>query len=1606
MIGMTSIFRANAKALAVAAVVCVPFLAHEIGPKKTAFDRIAASRLAKSSQSTNNAAVEPELAAAIGAQAWKILPNIKNGRFESTAIQYRDDLYVFNGFGLGIKVETTIEKFDAGTQQWSVIGNSSVAQGTGVTHNGFVVVGNEVWMIGGRVGNHPGGVTSKVWKFNLITHKWSQGPQLPKPVAAGGAALVDNRIHWFGGLDANASCDVDNHYVYDLDNPSAGWTDISGIAPMPIPRNHFATVVHDDLIYAIGGQFTHDGCGPGTPDSALVHVFNPDTNIWTQVASLPAVQSHIEPSTFVHKGAIYVVGGATNGNKVYRYDPSQDDWDTVAELPQPLLAPVAHVVDDELVVSSGGAPATVPSLATYSIDMAQLLLPGANDNSNDDDSNQSDNTGVGSDASSDLTDPGLVSLEAEYYDTVASTGTHQWVSMNDAGASGDAAMTTTPDSNKIAHGAQGSPAIGYFAYFDRPGTWYLWVRGWGDAVNGEGSSDSLHAGLNGSLSATADKIDGFPAAGWNWSSSTRDGVRAKLEVPSAGIHAVNLWMREDGLAVDKILLTTDANYQPTGEGDVPSDNVSEPDSGDTSDSGADNGGPDNGSNGNDGTDDDSDSTPSEPVDTVDDTLTDLVDDADDTTIGTTDDSTDVLTGDNNQDTTGTDGEQDDSTATDGSVSLDGIVSIEVEDFDSTVSASGKQWVLASQSSASGNASMVTTPNTGLLKGGNQGSPVMNYQVYFDEPGTYTVWLRGWGDTVGSEGKNDSVHVGLNGTLGSAAAIQNFPAGWHWSSDKRSGGKATLNIPSSGVHTINIWMREDGLILDKLILASNAAYTPSGFGAAVTTGTGGTADTGNSSTDNKDDSVFDADSDTDIGIVDLPDISTDSSLISVEVENYASKSGDGVHQWTQDNKSGASGSAMGATPNTGKLSTKANGAAVMNYPLQFSEPGTYKVWLRGFGDSNGASKNDSVHVAINNNFNASQILENFPNSWSWSNKKRGGGSVTVNIPSAGTHVLNLSMREDGLILDKIILTKDVSMVPVGLGVDTTVKLTPDDVSGSNPDTGSEVGANSGTSTANFVAIRIEAEDYTSKNDRWVLTSPGNIPDFEDDPDGPHNGSASGKANLELLPDTRVTHNDPVSGGPDGSLWGNPGPGPSIDYVVNFPEAGRYLVYVKTYSTNSEDNGIHVGINGTKPESGRRMQTCAKNKWVWTSAQRTNEEHCGVRKQIWLDVPTAGPNEITFYAREDGFELDQILLLKEKHGGVLDCFPKFNDEIRCENAVNGAKVSDTDIPLSTTVGNDDSSGEGTTGILDTASTINFGAQWLNQYTSDGSVVQARHEAGGVVVNGKLYVLGGRGTRSVSVYDPIANNWSQKSTAPIELNHFQPVAYKNKIWVIGAFTGGYPNENSVADIYVYTPSNDTWEKAGTIPQNRRRGSAGAVLHNGLIYIVGGNTNGHNPGAKPWFDSFNPATGEWRSLPDAPTARDHLTASVSNNKLVVAAGRQSAFPNVFANTVSSTNVYNFDTQSWSNAKNIPTARAGAMSVAVGNEVVLIGGEVADSGDAKDTVESYNVVSNTWRQLGSLQVGRHSGAAAVLNSKIHVVSGSERKGGSPESVAHEVLDI
>ncbi|WP_010523377.1 CBM96 family carbohydrate-binding protein [Aquimarina agarivorans] len=180
------------------------------------------------------------------------------------------------------------------------------------------------------------------------------------------------------------------------------------------------------------------------------------------------------------------------------------------------------------------------------------------------------------------------------------------------------------------------------------------------------------------------------------------------------------------------------------------------------------------------------------------------------------------------------------------------------------------------------------------------------------------------------------------------------------------------------------------------------------------------------------------------------------------------------------------------------------------------------------------------------------------------------------------------------------------------------------------------------------IAVEAEDYfeqtkVDKREWFVLDkNTNNTP--KPDPDGNHADTASNGKYLELLPDTRVRHADPLVNGV--SFSNTPGQAAIVSYRVNFKSAGKYFVWVRAFSTGSEDNGIHVGLDGKWPASGARMQWCAgKNQWTWESKQRTGANHCGEARKIFLNVPNAGLHTVSFSMREDGFEIDKFVLSKE-------------------------------------------------------------------------------------------------------------------------------------------------------------------------------------------------------------------------------------------------------------------------------------------------------------------------------------------------------------------------
>ena len=202
---------------------------------------------------------------------------------------------------------------------------------------------------------------------------------------------------------------------------------------------------------------------------------------------------------------------------------------------------------------------------------------------------------------------------------------------------------------------------------------------------------------------------------------------------------------------------------------------------------------------------------------------------------------------------------------------------------------------------------------------------------------------------------------------------------------------------------------------------------------------------------------------------------------------------------------------------------------------------------------------------------------------------------------------------------------------------------------------------------FVAVEAEHFFKQEKSDvrAWYLTTFDREAGLKPDADPNHVANASGGAYLEILPDTRRNHGEKLIRGEN--FINQPGKMAVLSYKVHFNTPGKYYVWARTHSTGTEDNGLHVGIDGTWPESGQRMQWTGKRRWVWGSKQRTEKVHTGVPGILYLNIDKPGEHIIQFSMREDGFEFDQWMMTTRR-------VSKIGDDIFNTSMVKAGKKPD--------------------------------------------------------------------------------------------------------------------------------------------------------------------------------------------------------------------------------------------------------------------------------------------------------------------------------------------
>ena len=290
----------------------------------------------------------------------------------------------------------------------------------------------------------------------------------------------------------------------------------------------------------------------------------------------------------------------------------------------------------------------------------------------------------------------------------------------------------------------------------------------------------------------------------------------------------------------------------------------------------------------------------------------------------------------------------------------------------------------------------------------------------------------------------------------------------------------------------------------------------------------------------------------------------------------------------------------------------------------------------------------------------------------------------------------------------------------------------------------------------------------------------------------------------------------------------------------------------------------------------------------------------------------------------------------------------------------------------------------------------AMAVNTFGATGSLAAGRYYTpSGLLSNGKVIVAGGVTLspstppsllNSAELYDPATGTWS--TTGSMTTARFWPgyaVLPDGKFLVAGgATTFGGVTSTPMASAEIYDPATGAWSATGSM--SIPRANFGMVaLANGKVLAGGGTTTGSTPSATT--EIYDPATGSWSATGSLTGAAGYtLFALLSSGKVLAT--------NVGSNT--SANIYDPAAGTWSAAGSYSANRNfNSFFVALPNGKAILGGGFSSGGSSAVTsVDLYDPATNSWSATGPMNTARGAAGAGLLSNGKVLVAGGDVGGG------------
>ncbi|XP_076341071.1 uncharacterized protein LOC143241731 [Tachypleus tridentatus] len=263
---------------------------------------------------------------------------------------------------------------------------------------------------------------------------------------------------------------------------------------------------------------------------------------------------------------------------------------------------------------------------------------------------------------------------------------------------------------------------------------------------------------------------------------------------------------------------------------------------------------------------------------------------------------------------------------------------------------------------------------------------------------------------------------------------------------------------------------------------------------------------------------------------------------------------------------------------------------------------------------------------------------------------------------------------------------------------------------------------------------------------------------------------------------------------------------------------------------------------------------------------------------------------------------------------------------------------------------------------------------QWKTLSPMLHSRSGHGVAVLNNLIYVIGGESDCLIfsngEVYDPVSNQWSMICSMNLPRCALGTCALNGYLYALGGWVGAEIGDT----MEQYDPLVNKWTIIGkmSIP----RYAMGVVAYQGLIYIIGGLSALSTE--LDLVESFNPVTGEWNRLAPLSTRCAYVGVAVLHDQIYTVGGTNNSHA-----ALRTVERYSIEENKWTEVTSVKTARAGASVISVNGRLLVIGGRTSsDEFSAPvtlNTVEVYDPETNSWTESTHMPTSRCEAGVAVL---------------------------